>query len=64
MADSSTVELRLPDEWAPEFNDIVVDPDGWRSGVPGYPGAKRWDVPISRDEYQARLGACTVRRRN
>jgi hypothetical protein len=57
-------ELRKPDEWAPEFDRVVLDDDGWRNGVDGYPGPKSWDEPISREEYLQRLANSTTAPRN
>ncbi|MBW4061472.1 hypothetical protein HJC99_02805 [Candidatus Saccharibacteria bacterium] len=60
MDTTGTPELRMADEWAPEFKRVVVDPDGWRSGVEGYPGSKSWDEPLSRAEYVLRLASSTT----
>lgn len=50
--------LRKPDEWAPEFDRIVIDPDGWREE--SRYGAKRWDEPITREEYEQRMAESTT----
>ena len=51
-------ELRKPVDWQNEFKFRVFDPDGWRSS--STLGAKDWDEPITRAEYEQRLGECTV----
>jgi hypothetical protein len=53
-------QLRLPSEWEKIFRLTVKDPDGWRSGVDGYPDPKGWDVPITHDEFNARMTVSTV----
>jgi hypothetical protein len=48
-------DLRSTTDWLVEFDVRIVDPDGWRS-----PDALGFDVPISRDEFMARLNVSTV----
>lgn len=47
---------KTPEEWLQtEWSGYkIMDPDGWRDGT------RRWEEPISRDEFSRRFSECTV----
>lgn len=48
-------ETRKPQEWAAADGILILDPDGWRG-----PDSPPFDQPCTREEYQRRVGFCTV----
>jgi hypothetical protein len=46
--------LLTPAQWEQRENVRVVDDDGWRT-----PGSPTWETPITRADFQRRLGAST-----
>lgn len=55
-----TEPVKSAGAWVAEVGYKILDPDGWRHGVPGYPGAKDWEEPITRREFEARAVVCTM----
>jgi hypothetical protein len=49
---------RRPHDWEHVYGIKVMDPDGWRPGARG--GAKGWEEPITREEWEERMGMSTV----
>jgi hypothetical protein len=47
--------LKTASEWQEIYGIIVRDPDGWRTA-----DAPSWDTPISRTEWQKRMGISTI----
>ena len=58
---NADIELRTPRQWEADdaYTDVVMDPDGWRFQCGPYP-PRSFDDPISREEYEARVGPSTI----
>lgn len=48
-----------PQEWGCRLNVRILDPDGWRHGVKGYP-PQDFNLPIGLTEFIVRLSYSTT----
>lgn len=49
------MEKKTPTEWEQIDKIKIIDPDGWR-----IPNAPRWDEPITRKDWDFRMGISTI----
>ena len=60
MTSEATEDLKSPKEWETFYGVQVLDPDGWRSNIPGYE-ARSYEDLIDAAEFTKRFTYSTVK---